>query len=481
MQDPQQPSTPSKKKDDTPAEPDVTQSDAAARDKPTAYSDEVGKPVESPAEPTKDAPAPEEPAVPDADEKLLPAQASEDEPREEPQEEPSVLADTTSQEAEAATDTKPEALDTELPSLEAEEPAIIPDESPASTAAATPAPSVDNAKPAPSQNDSKPVSISVNSPKPESAKPAAPAAAPEQTPVQMAQNAFQPDNPSGVVGVAGGMVSTKPKKSRAKKVALVLALLILLGGGAGAYYWWTKHKETDKKVTQNNSNVINTTTDDTCSQPVKAGGTAYSQTGGTVSKENQAYTASAKDVSAVKVASSGALTLTNPTIVKSGDTSSSDNSSFTGQNAGVLATDSSKITITCGTINTTGAGANGVFAYGSGSSVTLANLVIKASGQYAHGAMASGGGALTLSNVILGTTGANSAPIATDRGGGTVTVEGGTATSTGADSPGIYSTGTITVANATIAATGSEAAVVEGSNKTAPTVHQLQRIEAAVL
>ena len=255
MQDPQQPSTPSKKKDDTPAEPDVTQSDAAARDKPTAYSDEVGKPVESPAEPTKDAPAPEEPAVPDADEKLLPAQASEDEPREEPQEEPSVLADTTSQEAEAATDTKPEALDTELPSLEAEEPAIIPDESPASTAAATPAPSVDNAKPAPSQNDSKPVSISVNSPKPESAKPAAPAAAPEQTPVQMAQNAFQPDNPSGVVGVAGGMVSTKPKKSRAKKVALVLALLILLGGGAGAYYWWTKHKETDKKVTQNNSNV----------------------------------------------------------------------------------------------------------------------------------------------------------------------------------------------------------------------------------
>jgi len=442
MQDPQQPSTPSKKKDDTSVEPDVTTSDASAADKPTAYSDEVGKPADQPETPEPTAPkddvspVDDTPATPSAapveDEKLLPAEASEDKP----EEEPSILTDTDNVPAEP-TEPISEAMDNTL--------------------------SADTPKPAASQNDTpKPVSVSITMPKAEST--AKPAAAPEQSAAQMAQNAFQPDNPSGVVGVAGGMVSTKPKKSRAKKVALVLALLIVLGGAAGAYYWWTKHKDTDKAAAPSNSKTANTN-DGTCSDAVKAGGTAYSQTGGSISKENQAYTASTTDVSAVKVANSGTLTLTNPTIIKSGDTSSSDNSSFSGQNAGVLATGGSKIAVTCGTINATGAGANGVFAYGPGSSVTLANLVIKASGQYAHGVMAAGGGTLSLADVIVGTDGANSAPIATDRGGGTVTVQGGTASSTGTNSPGIYSTGTITVAKATITATNSEGAVVEGSNK----------------
>ncbi|HJP96033.1 MAG TPA: hypothetical protein VJ843_01535 [Candidatus Saccharimonadales bacterium] len=462
MQDPQQPSTPPKKKDDT-AEPDVTTSDTSAETKPTAYSDDVGKPATEPAaqedpsstnaaEATSTESLPTASPAPDPNEKLLPAEASEDKP----EDAPSVLSD-----------------DTELPSLEAEEPTesaqpteedtptVIPDTTPATPATDTPA---DTAKSAPKQTgNTQPVSISINSPKSEPIESPKPAAAPEKAAAQMAQNAFQPDNPSGVVGVAGGMVSTKPKKSRAKKVALILALLIILGGGAGAYYWWAKHKDTNKTATKTNSTA--TTASNTCSEAVKSSGTSYNQTGGTVSKTDQAYTATAADTSAVKVANSGNLTLTNPTITKSGDTSSSDNSSFTGQNAGVLATDNSKITISCGTVTTTGAGANGVFAYGSGSSVTLANLTLKASGQYAHGAMAAGGSALSLNNVVITTTGANSAPIATDRGGGTVSVRGGSATSAGVDSPGIYSTGTITVASATIKATSAEAAVVEGSNK----------------
>lgn len=457
MQDPQQPSTPSKKKDDAPVESDVNASDTSATDKPTAYSDDVGKPAKQAEVPKTNAPSMEEtPVVSTEDEKLLPAEASEDKP----EEAPSILADTTPENSET-TEPTPEVSNTELPTLESEEPAAVTDDVLPSAAATTVAANPDTSKPAATQNDaSKPISISINAPKSETPKPAN---ASEQSAAQMAQNAFQPDNPSGVVGVAGGMVSTKHKKSRAKTVALILALLIILGGGAGAYYWWNKNKDTDK-TTKNNTPATSTTTG-ACSDPVKAGGTAYSQTGGTITKADQAYTATTADVSAVKVSNSGTLTLTNPTIVKSGDTSSSDNSSFTGQNAGVLATGASKVAITCGTINTTGAGANGVFSYGAGSSITLANLVIKASGQYAHGAMAAGGGTLSLKDVIIGTTGANSAPIATDRGSGSIAIEGGTATSTGTDSPGIYSTGTVTVANATITATNSEAAVVEGSNK----------------
>jgi len=102
----------------------------------------------------------------------------------------------------------------------------------------------------------------------------------------------------------------------------------------------------------------------------------YKLDGGAAAQSNQTYTATATDTSAVWVSNSGALTLTNPTLTTSGNTSSQDNSSFYGLNAGLLVT-SGSATVTGGSITTTGTGANGAFATGSGSSVSLSNVTIK--------------------------------------------------------------------------------------------------------
>ncbi len=191
---------------------------------------------------------------------------------------------------------------------------------------------------------------------------------------------------------------------------------------------------------------------------------SYTQKGGTVTKSDQSYCGKHTDESAVKVTDSGIFNLADSVVTSSGDTSSPDDSSFYGLNAGVLATSGSTIDFSnCG-VNTTGTGANGVFATGTGTSITLTNVTIHCTGQLGHGVDATLDGTLTLNDVDINTTGANAAAIATDRGGGTITVSGGSMTTSGADSPGIYSTGAVTVSGASIKATGSEGAVIEGEN-----------------
>ena len=193
-------------------------------------------------------------------------------------------------------------------------------------------------------------------------------------------------------------------------------------------------------------------------------GGAYTVDSESVSESGQSYTASGTDQSAILVTNAGDLTLTNATISSSGGSSSSDNSSFYGQNAGVLAQSGSYISISDSTVTTTGDGANGVFSTGEDAQVTLENVTIDCIGQYAHAVMATQGGSMNLNNVDMTTAGASSGAIATDRGSGTIDVEGGTVLTTGSNSPGIYSTGAITVNNAYITSTGSEAAVIEGAN-----------------
>jgi hypothetical protein len=190
----------------------------------------------------------------------------------------------------------------------------------------------------------------------------------------------------------------------------------------------------------------------------------YSQSGGSVTKTGQAYTATGTDESAIVVTDAGVLTLTDATVTSSGNTSSSDNSSFYGQNAAILANAGSTINLSNVVITTTGTGANGAFASGTGSSVNLSNVTIDASGDGGHAVMATLGGTMTLVDVDMVTSNAHSGAVATDRGRGTITVTGGTVTTSGQDSPGIYSTGTITVTGTTITATGAEAAVIEGAN-----------------
>jgi hypothetical protein len=188
----------------------------------------------------------------------------------------------------------------------------------------------------------------------------------------------------------------------------------------------------------------------------------YTLSGSTATLSDQTITANDTDESAILVTSGGDLTLNNVSVSTTGNTSSQDNSSFYGWNAGILVQASSSLTMTGGTVTTTGTGANGIFATGTDAVITLTDVTIDASADGGHGIMATQGGSITATNVDIVTAGKNSG--ATDRGSGTIIVNGGTITTTGADSPGIYSTGVITVDDATITATGSEAAVIEGSN-----------------
>lgn len=187
------------------------------------------------------------------------------------------------------------------------------------------------------------------------------------------------------------------------------------------------------------------------------GGAAQTET-------DKTYISDTDDVSAVYVTNGGDLTLNNPTIITSGNTSSQSNSSFYGLNAAVLVTKGSTLTVNGGTISTTGTGANGAISTDAGSSITLSNVTITATNDGGHGVMATNGGEITLYNVNMTTSGPHSAPIATDRGSGTITVTGGTVMSSGEGSPGIYATGMITVTGLTSTATGSEAVVIEGKN-----------------
>jgi hypothetical protein len=191
---------------------------------------------------------------------------------------------------------------------------------------------------------------------------------------------------------------------------------------------------------------------------------AYKLDGGADTQANQSYTATGDDTSGVWVTNAGSLTLVNPTITTTGNTSSQDNSSFYGLNAGLLATAGGKVTVTGGAISTTGTGANGAFATGAASSVTLTDVTINATADGGHAVMATQTGTMTLTNVNMTRSGGSSSAIATDRGGGTITVTGGQVRTAGMNSAGIYSTGAITVNGATMQSTGAEMAVIEGAN-----------------
>jgi hypothetical protein len=190
----------------------------------------------------------------------------------------------------------------------------------------------------------------------------------------------------------------------------------------------------------------------------------YTLSSGSATQTNQTYTATATDTSGVWVSNSAVLTLIAPAITTSGNTSSEDNSSFYGLNAGLLVTGGGNATVTGGTITTSGTGANGAFATGSSSALTLTGVMISATADGGHGVMATQGASVTVTNAKITTAGKNSGVLATDRGGGTISATGGTISASGQDSPGIYSTGSISVTGATVQATGAEAAVIEGGN-----------------
>ena len=169
----------------------------------------------------------------------------------------------------------------------------------------------------------------------------------------------------------------------------------------------------------------------------------------------------------VFLVSGATLTLNGEiTINKSGDASNTEDAEFYGINAAILVQNSSSAVINGVTINSSGKGANSLFAYGSNSTITITNSTIVSTGESsARGLLSTYTGTITGSELTISTTGRSCAALATDRGEGVVTCSKCTLTTAGAGSPVIYSTGNITITDQTTGtATGAQMVVVEGKN-----------------
>lgn len=189
---------------------------------------------------------------------------------------------------------------------------------------------------------------------------------------------------------------------------------------------------------------------------------------------NKTYSSTTASQNAVLINTSDNVTLTSPTVTKSGGTSAGDSESFYGINSAVMCKGGGTTTITGANITTNAAGANGVFSYGGnastnatsgdGTTVVISDSTITTTGNGSGGIMTTGQGTTKASNLTVNTSGASSAAIRSDRGGGTVTVDGGTYTTSGTGSPAIYATATINVSDAELNSTASQGVVNEGGN-----------------
>lgn len=178
---------------------------------------------------------------------------------------------------------------------------------------------------------------------------------------------------------------------------------------------------------------------------------------------DETYTSSTASENAVLLSGDANATMDNVTVTKTGDAETGDESSFYGNNSGILAKDNADVTISNSSVNTSATGANGVFSYGS-SKINISSSSIKTTGDSSGGIMVAGGGSITASNLNIETSGTSSAAIRSDKGGGSINVSKGTYKTTGVGSPSIYSTADITVKGATLEATSSEGVVIEGKN-----------------
>jgi len=201
------------------------------------------------------------------------------------------------------------------------------------------------------------------------------------------------------------------------------------------------------------------------SQYVTAQGVETYSADATVSGKTVA--GSEADHSAV-LCNGGTLHISNSTLSNSADATSTDDASFYGINAVLLAQPKDKqgsctIYSEHNRIAGSGLGTNGIFAYGGGIIYSTGDRITQTGGN-TRGIMCSGGGTIHVAADTVDTSGHSSSCVATDRGGGTIYIKGGQYTCHGTNSAGIYSTGVINAEDATFVSTGGEAIVIEGTN-----------------
>lgn len=252
------------------------------------------------------------------------------------------------------------------------------------------------------------------------------------------------------------------KKTKLTYAGIIVVLVLALGG-----MWYGIIDTVNSSHTSSNASKMNMNSSSASYSSVKAITSDEDVSGGE-------YTSSNADENAISVSGDITATLSDITVVKTGDSDGGDSTSFYGTNSAIIAKDGAKLTIKNATITTDATGANGVFSYGGsattdnsssdGTTVNISDSTITTKKDNSGGIMTTGGGIMNATNLTINTAGTSSAAIRSDRGGGTVNVDGGTYKTTGKGSPAIYSTADITVKNATLIATASEGAIIEGKN-----------------
>ena len=210
-----------------------------------------------------------------------------------------------------------------------------------------------------------------------------------------------------------------------------------------------------------------------------SGSTSVSYSGATTiqtaaTESDRSYSSDNADQNALLIDTSEDVSIMNPEVTKSGDSSGGDDCNFYGINSAIMVKGGSTTTISGGTVNASATGANGVFSYGGnggqngssgdGTTVNISDTVINTTGNNGGGIMTTGGGVMNAENLTVTTSGNSSAAIRTDRGGGTVHVNGGSYASSGLGSPAIYSTADISVTDAELISSLSEGVCIEGKN-----------------
>lgn len=239
------------------------------------------------------------------------------------------------------------------------------------------------------------------------------------------------------------------------RAAVVLAAAGLLAGGGLTACTSSGSESTQSPTAESPSPSSSAQLADECELP---------EPSATPSPENSNFSALDPDSSALKVGGSEQRSVGASTITKSGDSSNSDSSSFTGLNAAVLVSGGGSLAMNGTTVETSGTGANGVFATGTGSAVTMQDVTVRTDGSFAHALDVTDGGSITAVSPDLSTSQDHSSAIATDRGGGDIQVSGGKATTEGGLSAVIYSTGIIDVCGLSGTSALAEGIVVEGAN-----------------
>ena len=161
---------------------------------------------------------------------------------------------------------------------------------------------------------------------------------------------------------------------------------------------------------------------------------------------------------------SGALTIKNATLSKSGADTNGDQCNFYGINSILLsANKNSVIKVSDSALTADSTGSNAIFATDSGTVYANNNTIVTSAGN-SRGLDATYGGTVIGNKMAISTAGNHSAALATDRGGGNVSLTNSTLFTSGSGSPLLYSTGNVQVDNVDGTATGSQLAGMEGLN-----------------